>query len=277
MIAAAAVGVRRFTHAVGVTASPASRIAPALALLAVLLQVGYPLVPSAHRAQVAVVIVAAFATACLAHAAISRSLSTALVVLACGGGIGLAAELIGVHTGIPFGRYQYSSALGLRLWGTPLIVALAWTMLAWPAAVVARRLVTGSVARVLVGAWALAAADLFLDPQLVAAGGWTWSSTTPHLPGIATIPLTNFAGWLVVSLVLSAVMQRVVGDGADGCALALYLWLWIGWTVAQVFFLDLRGSAAWGFVAMGCVAVPLVWRTISRETSSADGNLSAAT
>jgi uncharacterized membrane protein len=231
-------------------------------VVAVLLQICYPLVPLNQRAHVAVIIVAVFAAACVAHAATTRSPVTAAAVLAVGAGIGLCAELIGVHTGIPFGRYHYSSELGVRVWGAPVIVALAWTMLAWPSAVVARRLVSGSVVRVLVGAWAMAAADLFLDPQLVAAGGWSWSSTTPHLPGIPTIPLTNFAGWLVVSLVLSAVMQRLAGDGADGCAIALYLWLWIGWTVAQVCFLDMRGSAAWGFVAMGCVAVPLLRRIL---------------
>ena len=246
----------------GATTSATARVAPTLAVFAVLAQICYPITPDGQKTHVAVVVVAVFAAACLAHAADSRSPATACAVLGIGGGIGFAAELIGVHTGIPFGRYHYSAALGVRVWGAPLIVALAWTMLAWPSAVVARQLVTGSFTRVLVGAWALAAADLFLDPQLVAAGGWTWSDNSPHLPGIASIPLTNFAGWLLVSFVLSAVIQRVIGDGADGCAIALYLWLWIGWTVAQVFFLDLRGSAAWGFVAMGFVAVPLVRRIL---------------
>ena len=265
MSASYAVRIRRLTEAVvGVSASPSARVAPALAVLAVLLQICYPLAPNDQKAHVAVIIVAAFAAACVAHAATTRSAATGLAVLAVGAGIGLSAELIGVHTGIPFGRYHYTGELGVRLWGAPVIVALAWTMLAWPSAVVARRLVSGPVARVLVGAWAMAAADLFLDPQLVAAGGWSWSSTTPHLPGIPTIPLSNFAGWLLVSLVLSAVMQRIAGDGADGCAIALYLWLWIGWTVAQVFFLDLRGSAAWGFVAMGCVAAPMT-RQVLRQ------------
>jgi uncharacterized membrane protein len=237
-------------------------LAPAVALLAVLLQITYPLAHGATRAHLAVAIVAVFALACLTHAATSRSPATALAVLAASGGIGFAAEVIGVHTGLPFGEYHYTDVLGPRVLEVPVIVALAWTMLAWPSAVVARRLVRGRAARVLVGAWALAAADLFLDPQLVALHGWRWSHTAPHLPGVSSVPLSNYVGWLVVALVLSAVMQQIVGDGPDGCALGLYLWLWIGWTVAQMCYLDLRGSAAWGFVGMGLVAAPLLARLV---------------
>ncbi len=257
---------RHHSDVAGPPASPfssrAAVIAPALVVVAILLQICYPLASGSMQAHLAVLIVAAFAAACVAHAATSRSPRTAIAVVAISAGLGFAAELVGVHTGFPFGRYAYSDVLGTRVFGVPLIVALAWTMLAWPSAVVARRLVHGRVVRVLVGAWALTAADLFLDPQLVALHAWRWSDPNPHLPGVDTVPLTNYAGWLLVSLVLSFALQQVVGDGPDGPAIALYLWLWIGWTVAQVFYLDLRASAAWGFVAMGVVAVPLVRRLV---------------
>ena len=260
-VAAVTARARRIENTVGGTpTTPLARLAPLLGLSAAACQISYPLTTGTARSDVAVLIVALLAGTCLTHAATSRSPATALRVLATAGGIGFAAELIGVHTGYPFGGYSYSTALGPRALGVPLIVALAWTMLAWPSAVVARRLVTNPVARVLVGAWALAAADLFLDPQLVALHGWTWHDPTPHLPGIPTVPVANYAGWLLVSLVLSAAMQQVVGDGPDGCAVALYLWLWVGWTVAQLCYLDLPGSAAWGFVGMGVVAAPLLAR-----------------
>lgn len=233
-----------------------------LGALAVLLQICYPLAHGSARTHLAVLIVAAFAACCLAHAATTRSPRVALTVLGVSAGLGFAAEVVGVHTGLPFGEYHYSGVLGPRAFGVPLIVALAWTMLAWPSALVARRLVHGRLARVLVGAWALTAADVFLDPQLVALGGWAWADPTPHLPGVPGVPLTNFAGWLLVALVLSAALQQVVGDGPDGVAVALYLWLWLGWTVAQIFWLDLRASAGWGFLAMGLVAVPLVARLL---------------
>jgi putative membrane protein len=176
---------------------------------------------------------------------------------------GWAVEALGVHTGFPFGSYAYSNDLGPRPLGAPLLIGLAWTMLVWPAALVARRLVATGPARVVVGAWALASADLFLDPQQVAAGHWTWRVPSPHLPGVHDVPLTNYAGWLLVALVLSAAVQAIAGEGDDAVMVAVYLWLYVGWIVALAGFLDLAAAAGWGALGMGVVAIPVAvqwWR-----------------
>jgi putative membrane protein len=228
----------------------------------VALQIAYPLVHGELRDRLTVLIVLVLAAACVAHAAFTRSPRTAAAVVLVTAVPGFAVEVLGVHTGVPFGTYEYSTTLGPRLFGTPLLIGLAWTMLAWPAAIAARRLVRGRLARVLVGTWALAAADLFLDPQLVASGAWTWRFPAPHLPGVPDIPLTNFAGWLAVALVLSAVLQAIAGDGDDTVAVALYLWLYVGWVVALGIFLDLTAAAGWGALGMGVVAVPLAVRCV---------------
>lgn len=228
------------------------------------LQIAYPLVHGDARDRMTVSIVALFATTCVAHVAATRGLVAAARVLVVTAGLGYLVEVVGVNTGFPFGSYAYSDVLGRRVLGVPPVIGLAWTMLAWPAAAAARALVRGRVARVLVGAWALASADLFLDPQLVSTGAWHWSHPVPHLPGMPQIPLTNYAGWLLVALVVSAATQAVAGDGPDGVAIGLYLWLWAGWTVAQAVFLDLHASAAWGAVGMGLVAVPLAGVLVRR-------------
>lgn len=240
--------------------SPRSALPALLAGAVVALQIAYPLAGVATRRDLSVAIVAGLALTCVVHAACSRGPATAAALLVGTAVPGFAVEVLGVHTGVPFGTYAYADALGPRLLGVPLVVGLAWTMLAWPAGLVARRLVTGRIARVVVGAWALAVADLFLDPQLVAIGGWTWRFPSPHLPGVPQVPLTNYAGWLLVALVLSVVVQAIAGDGPDAVPLALYLWLYAGWTLALAAFLDLGAAAAWGALGMGTVALPLAWR-----------------
>ena len=82
-------------------------------------------------------------------------------------------------------------------------------------------------------------------------------------PAVPDVPLTNYAGWLVATLVLSALVQTAIGSGGAGAAddtlgVGLYLWSWVSWTVALAVFLGQPAAAAWGAVAMGTVAVPLL-------------------
>jgi uncharacterized membrane protein len=231
-----------------------------LAVIVVGLQISYPLLRGVGRLHVAVLIVCVFAFTCVAHAALTRGVTTAARMLVVTAGLGFAVEVLGVATGVPFGGYEYSTGLGPRVAGVPLVVALAWTMLAWPAAIAARRLVAHPLARIAVGAWALATADLFLDPQLVDAGAWRWLHPSPHLPGVATVPVSNYGGWLVAGLIVSASVQAVLGDARDhddGLVVALYLWLYVGWVVALSVFLGLPAAAGWGALGMGVVALPL--------------------
>jgi putative membrane protein len=237
------------------------QVLPALlAATAVVLQIAYPLTHGLARDRLTVGIVLVFAAAGVAHAATSRGPAGAVGLLAVTAVPGFAVEVLGVHTGVPFGSYHYGSSLGGHVLGVPPVIALAWTMLAWPAAIAARHLVRGPVPRVVVGAWALASADLFLDPQMVAAHRWTWAAPAPHLPGVPDVPLTDYAGWFAVALLLSAALQALLNrtpDAGDAVPIALYLWLYLGWIVALAVFLGLGAAAAWGAVGMGVVAVPL--------------------
>ncbi|MGI8679160.1 MAG: carotenoid biosynthesis protein [Jatrophihabitans sp.] len=237
-----------------------SVVPAALGGTVVVLQIAYPLLDGVARDRLTVVIVIVFASACVAHAAVSRSARTAGLLLVLTAVPGFVAEVVGVHTGLPFGSYHYTSSLGPTLFGVPPVVGLAWTMVAWPAAIAARRLVAGRAARIVVGAWALASADLFLDPQMVAAGRWSWTHPTPHLPGVPDVPLTNFAGWLLVALLLSTALQTLLSANCaadDTVPILLYLWLYVGWIVALGGFLDLPAAAGWGALGMGLVAIPL--------------------
>jgi uncharacterized membrane protein len=235
-----------------------------LAGAGVALQICYPLSSGEARDRLTIAIVVALGAACVAHAAVTCGLRVAAALLLVTAGGGFLVEVVGVHTGVPFGRYRYTGALGPHLLGVPVVVALAWTMLAWPAVLGARRLVTGRIARVLVGGWALCAADLFLDPQMVAAGYWRWADPAVHLPGVGTVPLSNLAGWLGVSIVVAAalngVLDRGPSPGDDRLPMWLYVWLWAGWTVALLVFLHLPAAALWGALGMGVVAVPLATR-----------------
>jgi putative membrane protein len=251
--------------AVDAPARIAVPVVPAAIGVAVLAQIGYPLVSGPARDALTVAIVLLVAGAALLHAGLTRGRVVCATLAAVTVGGGFAVEVIGVHTGVPFGDYAYGSTLGVRVLGVPLVIAFAWTMLAWPAALAARQLCTSFVGRVALGGWALAAWDLYLDPQMVAAGHWSWRDPTPHLPGVADVPLSDYAGWLAVSVLISSALQWALRDTAaadDRWPLGFYVWTWASSALALFAFLGLPAAAMWGAAAMGTVAVPLARKVL---------------
>lgn len=228
----------------------------------VLAEIAYPLVRD--RAVLVVATVLLGCAVSVAHAVTSRGLRAGAALVAVTAGGGLLVELLGVHTGVPFGRYAYGSALGPRLSGVPLVIPLAWTWMAWPAWLAAGVLTRRATARIALAGLGLAAWDLFLDPQLVAEGYWHWTDPHPALPGVPAVPLTNYLGWLVVATLMMAGLARGASrEAADAPMLALYLWTYGSAVLAHAVFLHLPASALWGGLVMGAVAIPLAVKLCS--------------
>jgi putative membrane protein len=246
-----------------------------LAGAGVLVQVAYPLTSGSASVVVTVTSVVLLSVAALAHVlVVTGSMVAPIALLLTTGGVGWAAEAIGVHTGFPFGTYRYTALLGPSVGGVPLVVPLAWTMLAYPCLLLGRWLGSGSHWRTVVfGGLALASWDLFLDPQLVALGGWRWAFPSPALPGVPGIPLTNYAGWVLVSLILVAVLDRVLGfDGLTqltrhehAVPAAVLTWTWLGSAVGNLMFFGRPAVALYGGVAMGVFVMPYLRGLARRE------------
>ena len=209
--------------------------------------------PSATRALVLLMLATA-----MAEAAQARGWRRGLRPLAAAGGIGVAAELIGVRTGRLFGRYRYSGGLGPRVSGVPVLAAAAWALMARPAWVVAGRLARRRAARVPLAAGGLTGWEGFLDPRRVRAGYWSWPAGGTY----EGVPLSNFAGGLATSLAIFAAWSALDGDesAGDEGAVALYVWTWAGETLANAVVWRRPLVAAAGGAAMGAFAVPALVR-----------------
>lgn len=244
----------------------------ALAGGAVLVQMAFPFTGGGTLAMTAASVLL-LAGAAVGHALLTHGARAAAALVVVAGGGGLVVEVVGVHTGVPFGTYSYAGTLGPQIGGVPVLVPLAWVMMAWPALHVGRLLGGGHRWRTAaVGAWALASWDVFLDPQMVDDGYWTWADPVPALPGVDGIPLTNFAGWLGVSLLLCAVLDRAVGRVARpgspafaGIPLVVYLWTYASSVLAHAAFFGRPSVALVGSVVMGVVALPVALR-LGRRT-----------
>jgi uncharacterized membrane protein len=207
-------------------------------------QIAVPL--AGDRSGLTTVVVAAFAvtTTCLAAAVWGwvRAVVAAVAIV----GATTAIERVGTTTGWPFGDYRYTGVLTPTVAGVPLAVGLAWWGMALPAREAAARLVRPGWPTVAVGALALTAWDVMLDPQAVDEGWWVWDAGGPW----RGVPLSNYAGWLVVSAVVMAALDRLLPDpGQSLPLLGLYVW-WAALSTLGflVFFGDpvvgLAGAAA---------------------------------
>lgn len=253
-----------------------------LAGAAVIAQIFYPLVYGGARDVLTIASVALFCAASFTHAALTRGARTALVLLGVFAGGGFLVDVLGLATGFPFGSYSYAESLGPALFGVPVVIGLAWTMMAWPSWIAAGLLTSKRWTRIAVAAWGLASWDLFLDPQMVSEGYWRWANPEPGLPGVYGVPLTNHLGWLVVAVLLMAAFDRLGGSSLapprrevhrrrdvpahlDVVPVGLFLWVYFSSILAHTIFFGLPYAALWGAAGMGVVALPLASRSPGRR------------
>jgi putative membrane protein len=146
--------------------------------------------------------------------------------------LGWSVELLGVHTGIPFGRYQYTGVLFPLVAGVPVAMGCAWIVLL---AYVQQMMIGWTLpewARPLLGAIWMTAIDLVMEPLAVGQlGYWRWSEGGSYYG----VPLSNFTGWFLVSLALFLLYRR---------PMVANVWArWIGASVILFFTILALGSS----------------------------------
>lgn len=215
------------------------------------------------RDAITITTVVTFFLASASHAWITRGARWTAAYLVIALGLGLLVEAIGRSTGFPFGAYDYTDSLGIKVLGVPVVIPLAWAMMAYPALLAAQRLTTSRILVTLIGAWILATWDVFLDSQMVAEGHWVWVDPTPALWGVPGIPIGNYLGWLLTAIVmvgLLSLLPRHPGT-ADGVPTVLLAWVYVSNIIANAVFFGRPAVALWGGVLMGLAIVPWAWVT----------------
>jgi putative membrane protein len=125
--------------------------------------------------------------------------------LAACGFLGLAAEMIGVRLGFPFGSYSYTNALKPMVLGVPLAIGFAWLILF----AYIKQMLQGFDLKTpwfqFCGALWMMGLDLVIDP--LASGPlnyWIWENQG----WFSGVPTVNFLGWFGVSLVMFFIFSK---------------------------------------------------------------------
>lgn len=137
--------------------------------------------------------------------------------------LGTGAELVGLGTGFPFGRYAYTD----RWWPTvglpglgpfPLLLPFAWLLMAGSAVFTASTWLKTWPwwSPALLGGLMAALVDLGMEPVMAGRlGYWRWLEVGP-LPGGAAA--ANFFGWWAVASLAGGVLTFRAAHGKNGAA-----------------------------------------------------------
>ena len=163
----------------------------------------------------------------LAHPKWNQNLTRFIIICFL---VGFGAEVFGVQTGILFGNYEYGRVLGFKLWETPLMIGVNWVLLAYSAGMLVNWAFTKWhwLFKTIMAAALMVLLDVLIEPVAVEYNFWTWATSE--------IPLQNYFGWFLVSLIVLSFFFRLLGNEQNKVGRALFIlqilfFLIIGWTI----------------------------------------------
>ena len=136
------------------------------------------------------------ATICIIN---QKTRTAALLIIA--GLIGFLSEIIGVITSFPYGEYEYTDKLGIKIFDVPIVLICAWIIVSSFALDLISFLKLKKIFFPFVFASITTYYDLLIDPLMSGPlNYWVWRTESEGFYGV---PLENFFGWFLVSLFIS--------------------------------------------------------------------------
>lgn len=138
-------------------------------------------------------------------------LASAMLVAASG----FFIEYIGIETGLVFGRYTYGNTLGLKILDVPLLIGFNWFVLVYCSRNIAQVITKNKWFQIILGSLLMTIYDYSLEPFAQKYDLWSWNS------GI--IPIHNFIGWFLVSIVIHTVYTNSKKQNPNPIATFLFI------------------------------------------------------
>ena len=109
--------------------------------------------------------------------------------------LGYIIEVIGVKTGLIFGKYSYGDGLGIKLLNVPLIISINWAMLICAGIRIISGIFANKITTLIVAALLVTLIDLLIEQVAPKLDFWHFEG---GLPG-----LHNYLGWIGVAFFTS--------------------------------------------------------------------------
>jgi uncharacterized membrane protein len=125
----------------------------------------------------------------------------------------LIIEMLGVHTGVIFGKYWYGQTLGTQVLNVPLVIGANWLLLIYCSSITTQTFVRMIIkklpvkfqsVRLLLSAFCSALLmvilDLLIEPVAIRLDFWHWQNEQ--------IPTQNYLTWFLLSFFLSYIFLK---------------------------------------------------------------------
>ncbi|GAB3247411.1 hypothetical protein GCM10027347_03000 [Larkinella harenae] len=142
---------------------------------------------------------------------------------------GFLIEVLGVHTGFVFGNYAYGPTLGWALWQVPLVIGVNWLMLTYCCGVICDQFPVPVYLKTISAASLMVLLDLLIEPVAIRLDFWSWLEPA--------IPIRNYLGWWVVSLIILAIWYGLPFRKQNRLALPLLLLQFLFFIASNLVFL----------------------------------------
>ena len=113
-------------------------------------------------------------------------------LIALGWIVGYSMEFLSINTGIPFGTYYYTAALGPKLGPVPVFIPFLWSSLFFYAM---------EASSIFLAPFLMVSFDLSFDPRY-SRELWHWTVPTQYFGD----PISNFVGWFFVSFIIAFIL-----------------------------------------------------------------------
>jgi bisanhydrobacterioruberin hydratase len=116
--------------------------------------------------------------------------------------VSFSIEVLGVQTHLIFGNYSYGNALGIKLFDTPLLIAVNWVMLIYAGNAIAEKTPMPVVLKIIFSSFILLIYDIILEQVAPLVDMWYWQQDQA--------PLKNYFAWFIIALFFQTLI-RITG------------------------------------------------------------------
>lgn len=129
--------------------------------------------------------------------------------------LGFIIEVIGVKTGLVFGKYSYGNGLGIKLLEVPLIISINWAMLICAGIRIVSGLFTNGKIALLVAVLLVTLIDLLIEQVAPKLDFWQFEGGLPSFH--------NYLGWIGVAFFTSYFFYPTIIKGNRNVSLIILI------------------------------------------------------